>query len=192
MRSKGFTLLELMVAIVIAGILITIGIQSMSTFTVKMRVDNEISDLNRIILVARNHAATNGQNVTVCPLTSNSCTSNSHNEVSAFIDLDNDKTFDASDNETLIQVKSAMTSFDQLTYANNNTGLTYSPERVLTGVRNSTFFYCPKGYAEFARGIVVSLLSRTRKTTDTHRDGIGNYGSSGNLSCPRFLKVTDL
>ncbi|MCI2283147.1 prepilin-type N-terminal cleavage/methylation domain-containing protein [Colwellia sp. MSW7] len=67
-RKQGFTLIEIMVAISIVAIMTTIALPSLNTFIVKMRVDNEISELQRLLLTARNLAINTGKNTTVCPL----------------------------------------------------------------------------------------------------------------------------
>ena len=66
--KKGFTLIELMVGISIVAILVTIGLPAINDFSIKMRVDGEISQINRLLLTARNTAINNEVSVTVCPL----------------------------------------------------------------------------------------------------------------------------
>lgn len=168
-----------------AGILIALAAPALSNFTVKMRVDNEIGDLNRTLLAARNHAVSTGQNVTVCALNSSSaCTSDWHKELSVFIDNDNDKVYDVGDNDSIVLIKNPINDTDSLTNNKDREGLTYTPEGVFSSqADNSSFFYCPKGYDKYARGIIISQSGRTRKTQDTNNDGIDNDASGNNISC---------
>ena len=82
--KQGFTLVEVIVAIAVVGILSAIALPSMGDFLVKMRVDNEISEMQRLLLTARNIAINTGKNTTVCPLSGKNCTSNWQNKISVF------------------------------------------------------------------------------------------------------------
>ena len=82
--KKGFSLIELMVAIAVAAILSAIALPRLNVFLIQMRVDNEVSELQRLLLTARNMAINTGKNTTVCPLSGTSCTTNWHNEISVF------------------------------------------------------------------------------------------------------------
>ena len=68
MHNKGLTFIELIIGLAIISILTTIGIPSFIDWLYKTRVDNEISHLNRLLLLARNYAINTGKTVTVCPL----------------------------------------------------------------------------------------------------------------------------
>ena len=83
-KLNGFTIPELMIGIAIVGILTTIALPQINDFTVSLRVDREISELNRLILTARNGAINSGNNVIICPL-SPKCSANWHNKISVFI-----------------------------------------------------------------------------------------------------------
>jgi len=75
-RTKGFTLIELMISVSVTSILAALAIPNYSQFIVQMRVDNEISQLHRILLITRNAAINSGQKAIVCPLDeSQQCTS---------------------------------------------------------------------------------------------------------------------
>mgnify|MGYP000380327780 CR=1 FL=1 len=65
---SGFTITELLIGIFIIGILTAVAVPSLGSFMLQSRVDNEISELQRLLLTARNSAVNSGKNVTVCPL----------------------------------------------------------------------------------------------------------------------------
>ena len=89
-KSLGFTLIELLIGIAILGIIIAISLPSFSSFLVKTRVDNEISELHRLVSNARNAAINSGKNVTLCPLSSvNKCGTNWQDELSVFANSEN-------------------------------------------------------------------------------------------------------
>jgi len=64
-RKNGFTIIELMVGVAMLGILVSIALPSLNNFTVKMRVDDEISQIHRLLLTARNIAVSMEQPVTI-------------------------------------------------------------------------------------------------------------------------------
>ena len=61
LKSKAFTLIELIISIAVTSILVTIATPSLNEFIVQLRVDNEISQLHRMLLITRNSAIISGQ-----------------------------------------------------------------------------------------------------------------------------------
>jgi len=179
----GFTLVELMITIAIAAILMAIALPNFSSFLVQTRVDNEISQLQRLLLSARNTAINAEQTVTVCPLNvSNRCDTNWHNEISVFIDIDSDKTFEAISDERVIIVKGAIDNKDKLQYGQDS--LIYTPTGSISGGVSATpFRYCPKDYDDKSRGITVSTSGRSYVTSDTDNDNIDEDRSGNEITC---------
>jgi type IV fimbrial biogenesis protein FimT/type IV fimbrial biogenesis protein FimU len=180
--QQGFTLIELMVSIAIVAILSTIALPSMGEFLVKMRVDNEISEVQRLLLTARNMAINPGKNTTICPLTSGACTNNWGNEISVFTNSDNslatNNSFAAPDE--LIKVKGEIKSGDKLQYTENS--IIYTPDgRLLTTSTN--FRYCPKDKTNLSKGISISLSGRSYKSSDTDNDGKDEDSSGNEIIC---------
>ncbi len=177
--QNGFTVVELLVGISIVGILTAMALPSFSNFITELRVNNEISELNRLILTARNNAVNSGNNVIICPL-SPKCTNNWHKEVSVFMDNNNDGDYDAAD--TIIKVKSAIQSGDKLQYAKNS--LIYTPSGTLSGGAAGTpFNYCPHGATDKSRGIIVSASGRSYVTSDTDSDEKDEDRNNNEITC---------
>lgn len=169
--KQGFTLVELMVAIAVVAILSTIALPSLNDFLVKMRVDNEITEMQRLLLTARNMAINTGKNTTVCPLSSGSCTSNWGNEISVF-------TVDE-----VIKVKGAIKSGDKLQFTSNS-AVVYDPSgRLITPIIQSSFKFCPKDNADLARGIDLSISGRSYISSDTDNDGKDENRSAQEITC---------
>ena len=178
--TSGFTMVELLVTIAILGIITAIGIPGLSEFIVKTRVDSQVSEIHRLILTARNTAINTGQNVTICPLSGNTCGTNWHSEVSVFVDNNNDGDYDA--NDTLVKVKSAIQNGDKLQYAQSS--LVYTPSGTLSGGAAATpFNYCPNGHTDKSRGIVVSASGRAYATSDTDNDGKDEDRNNNEITC---------
>ena len=175
-HKNGFSLIELMVAIAVVSILSAIALPSMNDFIIKMRVDNEISEMQRLLLTARNTAINTGKNTTVCPLSSGSCTTNWGNEVSVFTNSSNttdDNKYDSA-TEELVKVKEAIRSGDKLQFA-TFTRVVYAPTgRLLFPTTASEFKYCPKdeatSTANRSRGIDISISGRSYTSSDIDSD----------------------
>ncbi|WP_341503069.1 GspH/FimT family protein [Gallaecimonas sp. GXIMD4217] len=87
MRERGFTLVELLVALVVAGILLTISYPSMRSFFVDNKLATEASQLHKGFSTARLYAINYQKRVTVCPLKDNSCDKTQWSgTITAFVD----------------------------------------------------------------------------------------------------------
>ena len=181
-HKQGFTLIELMVSIAVVAILSAIALPSMNTFLVNMRVDNEISQIHRLVLTARNSAINMEQNVILCPLIGNVCTAGQwDNELSVFIDINNNGSFEAGV-DTLLKVKSEISDGDQLIYAGRS-NLTFSPTGRITANANASFNYCPKDYDDMSRSVSISLSGRPYQSSDTDNDGKDEDREDNEISC---------
>lgn len=183
---KGFTVIELLISIAIVGILISVAAPKLSDFTVKLRVDNEISELQRLILSARNTAINTGRYVTVCPLNGSVCGTNWTNDLSVFANngntLVNNQNYDSA-NEELIKVKGEATTGDSLTFSDSI--IRFDPTGRLLSGGNGKLSYCPKGYLSFSRGLELSVSGRVYATSDLDNDDKDEYrdASKTKVSC---------
>ena len=172
-KCNGFTLVELMVSVSILSILAIVAIPNFSSFIVKMRVDSQISQLHRLLLTARNTAINSSYPVVVCPLNNSfQCSTNWQQEISVFIDINNDNSFSPDSDETIIKVKKAVKPNEKLQYGLNRNRITFAPTgRTIGWGSNGTFKYCPNGHKNLSRGIVVATSGRFYPSTDIDHDG---------------------
>jgi prepilin-type N-terminal cleavage/methylation domain-containing protein len=178
---KGFTLVELLIAISILGIVTMVAAPSLSEFVVESRADGEIITLQRLVLTARNTAINTGQNVTLCPLSSNECTSNWQNELSVFTNTGDNEKYDSA-SEQLVKTRDKVASGDKVKFSDGK-ALIFSPTGRLISGQNTTFIYCPGGHPDLARGIDISMSGRTYITQDTDNDDKDEDRSGNELSC---------
>lgn len=160
---KGFTLIEILISLSIVAITSILTIPNLNNFLIKLRVENEIDAMYRLLFVTRNAAINNGNKVTLCPLVKNQCINDWSKDLTVFIDQDNNKKLDAID--TIITTKSAITQDDQLVYGKLRNSIIYGPDGYLSGLSNGTFRYCPKQHDELSRGIVLAISGRLYKST---------------------------
>lgn len=104
--EKGFTLIELMVALSILVILLTIGVPSLIGFIHTQKVDSAVQLLKDSYNQARYEAVTRHQSVTLCPLDSstNQCGNLWGGGVLIYIDKNGDSRFDKTKDLRLKQV----------------------------------------------------------------------------------------
>lgn len=158
-----------MVGIAILAILTTIALPKLSDFTVQMRVDNEITEMHRLLLTAKNAAINSGQIATVCPLVGNACAGNNWQGPVGVISVDG-----------LIKEKSAIKTGDKLQYT--NASVIFTPSGRL-GNAIGTFRYCPTGHLEHSRGIDVSLSGRIYSSADIDADGEDELRNGAQIIC---------
>jgi len=185
LKHKGFTLVETLVAIAILISLTSIALPSFADFIIKIRVDNEISSLNRLIFVARNTAININQTVTLCPLDNeNTCKNSWQDMLSVFVDPNNNKIFEPEAGETLISVKSAITNKDKLQYGKTRVGVTYAATGHLSGWgQNATFKYCPNGHINLSRGIVIATSGRAYQSNHDNKKQVDITRSGKKIIC---------
>lgn len=180
-RYTGMTLIEILITLTIVGIASIIALPALSEYTIKTRTDAEVIELQRFIMTARNSAINSGKSVTLCPLTAGSCTTSWQKELSIFINETDNNKYDSA-NETLVKVKSVISTGDKIKFSDGAT-LIYSPTGRLTSGANVTFTYCPDGHSSLARGVTISLSGRAYITQDIDDDGKDEDRSGSELNC---------
>jgi type IV fimbrial biogenesis protein FimT len=75
-RHAGFTLLELLVAMGLVGILTAIGIPALRNFTLQQRIGTTVQDLQLDFALARSEAITRATSVSVCTSSDNATCTN--------------------------------------------------------------------------------------------------------------------
>lgn len=133
--QAGVTLVELLIVVVLAAILMSIGVPSYKYVTNSNRMSTEINSLLGDLQYARSEAVREGQYVTVCvaqstnpasPSCAASGTATWQNGWIIFADVNNNGTIDAS--EPVLRIQNALTSSDTLVASPATSTITFEKE----------------------------------------------------------------
>ncbi len=176
MKERGFTLIELMVTLVVAGILIMISYPSMTRFFNDNKLAAQAGDMQSMLATARHHALSYQAPVVICPLNSGKCSGSWQNAISAFVDTDGNG--EQSAGEELLLVQEAVSnkrSFGaaSIRYAQDGTLLSGAGTlEICQGTDNSLY-----------HGVIVTLSGRSRLAMDSDKDGVKEDGSGAAIDC---------
>ena len=135
--TRGFTLLELIIVLIISMLLITIGIPGFTTLIQNNRLTSVASTIQNNLTFARSQSVSLMNYVTVCPLQNNSCSNNWITGFDVFIDGDQSKTYNSGD--VLLKSGDSFNSNDTLVFPGS--AITFTPDGQITG-SSATFRYC--------------------------------------------------
>lgn len=166
-KVYGLTLVELIVTIVIAGILITVGVPSFTSLYEASRSDSSIRTIQSSLTFARNQAVSYGARVTLCPLSSDSCTNNWKNGFTIFIDRGARGNIDGDDQ--IIKIIGPFNSKDYVTHSSSSVSFS-ADGLVLEGAGDIS--YCPS-----------SKTSSNSKAASVSVSGSIKLSGDSNITC---------
>lgn len=182
---QGFSLIELMITLVVAAIVLTLAVPSLSDVVTRNRVTAEINALIATLNEGRSEAIKRGRPVSLCKSgNGTSCGGNWQDGWLLFEDVDSDGTLDAG--ETPIKISNGFTSgSDTLTYTATNSYVQFKSDGFV--LQTGTFKLCESGgAAKYARAAYISPTGRVRLSSDSNSNGIHDDGQTtpNELSCP--------
>jgi type IV fimbrial biogenesis protein FimT len=180
-KTSGFTLIELMVTIGIAGILVGVAIPGFNSIISNSRLTTSTNELVTALNLARSEAVKRGLSVTVRKVDDNSSThlgdtanwsgANWENGWDVFTDADSDGNFETGD--ILIKTFTALPSSYSLRGNNNFTNFVrYTPNGFLSNVGGGSFVICNGLNVAKSRLIIIKGTGRIRIATDADHNGI--------------------
>ena len=166
-KTHGFTLIELMIAIGLTGLLLSMAVPAFDTFIANARQTSAVNDLISSLHIARSAAVTTNSRVTVCASASGDACGGLDWDSGwiVFGDADGDQALDA--DETIISTGAGI---DGLTISSNEFGatMTYRPNgRVMNAAINGSvgeFSICDRRGADYAKVLIVDLSGRPRSS----------------------------
>lgn len=176
MKQRGFTLVELMVTLLVAGILVTISYPSLSRFFRDNQLSSQASELQSLLVTARNYALSYQVPVVVCPLSGSSCSTNWNNTISVFVDNNGDGQKNGTD--------STLVSMDATTITRKfaQSSVRYSPDGTLASAPG-TIELCEGSDNTLYNGVVLTLSGRSRTATDDNDDGVRDDDAGASIDC---------
>jgi type IV fimbrial biogenesis protein FimT len=155
--QTGFTLLELMVALTIAAILMTVALPNYREFIMSNRMTTATNDFVTTLAMARSEAVKRGEGVTICSSDDmETCTATAWNL--GWIIM-------VTSTSELLRVHEPLDSAITLTNAAANTAIEYRPTGFLNGGAANTFDFCDSRTGETGRQIAISATGRPTNIT---------------------------
>ncbi len=169
---RGFTLMELMVAMALLAIIATLAVPAMGDFIQRNRLSSQVNGLVASLSMARNHAVTRRREVVVCKQSgSELCDSSAEWQQGwvVFTDLNRDRQRQA--DEPLLQAHGPLdspTSVDFRAFG-SSTYIVYYPNGIPRS-SNGSFTFCAGTNSSTARVLIMSKTGRLR-VSNTYSDG---------------------
>lgn len=163
-KSKGITLIELMVTLLLVSTLIASASPIFSTLLRENQLNNQTTELTRALYYARSQALALGQSVLICPLDStlNCATQNKKIWTQGWfvaVDQNNNRNFDVQTDVKLRIFQNQKNNVDII--SNRAAVAVFSSDGNATG-SNRTFTLCHKYDNKVARQVVLSNSGRHR------------------------------
>lgn len=166
-REQGFTLIELMIAVGLTGLLLSMAVPALDMFISNARQTGAINDFVSTIHQARSTAVTTNARVTICPSSTGAgCENVSWDQGwMAFADPDSDRVVDPG--ETILATAEGVDGLN-ITSSEFSAFMTYRPNgRVANASVNGSagaFTVCDRRGASRARVMLVELSGRPRQS----------------------------
>lgn len=157
-KTTGSTLIELMVTLVVATILIVIGVPSLHQLYEAQRAQSAIRVIQQTLQYARNAAINFGVRVTVCPITSDSCSKDWRLGLTVFTDSGDKNRID--DTDKILLQTSPFNPKDIVSY--NRSAVRFHSDGLASG-SNGTLRYCPSSATSpYSKAVIVNQAGRVR------------------------------
>ena len=178
-RQRGFTLIELMIAVFLSAIVLSLAVPSFRTILQNNRQVTRLNDLVTDLAYARSEAVRRGVAVIICPRDANgdgvvdvsagggSCPASTDWSSGWVIYFDEDGDSALADADDILRVYLSQASGLALTYSRNS--IRYNAQGLAIGFAG-TFTLCDDRGADYPRGRVVNNTGRVSEV-------------SGGLSC---------
>lgn len=159
MDNRGFSLLELMVALAVLGVLLAIGVPAFGSLIDNQRMDSSVSSLLRSINYARTEAIRRNRHITLAPVGGDW-----NNGWLTFIDGNHNGVPDPGD----VVLQTEYPARNQRLDANANIAsyLRYNAqgesELLNGGFQSGTFSFCPRQPEHEGRRLIINRIGRAR------------------------------
>ena len=178
------TLIELLVALAVAVVLVTVGVPGFTTITKNNRLVASANTLAGLLGEARSESVSRRRPVSVCGSASGTaCDANWSVGAIAFLDANANGTIDTGDTV----LRRSVNPVAAVTVAlSGPTAVRYSSMGWIAVNSAGTFRVCDDRGSRYARALQVSATGRVSSATDTDNppDGVVDDASGANINCP--------
>jgi len=181
-RSRGFTLIELVICIALLVTIIAASTHSIGNLVDRQRSQSEIKGLMRTFHLARTSAINHAQIVTICPLGSDGrCTSDWNSPVSIFLDPDNQKALNNSD--FLVHVFHGSGNGHFQPAPSNRRYFQFSSLGTSRGTMGNVTWCARNDEPTLRQQLIISRSGRLRFAQDRNNDGVKEKYDGTPISC---------
>ena len=179
-KTRGLTLIELLITLAIVGILLAGATPSMTEFIQNNRAVTQINELQASLSLARNEAIRRNNNITICrSATTLSCSGDWTNGWIVFVDDDFDGIVD--DGDEVLSVHGHLTGGNTLAFS--QTRVIYANSGMARSGSNGTFVLCDARGTTNSMGIIVGVSGRPRLATSGDIGSFLEIEENAGLAC---------
>lgn len=182
--NRGYTLVELLIVLAIAGILLSIGLPKLATVQQAALGDRVLKTLMGHMALARSEAAKEGRIVTLCPSVDGvSCGDNWSRGSLLFSDRNADRKLNQDDR--VIAIRQGDLPHGSLSWRafGNRRYLQFTPTGALR-YQSGNFTYCDSTLnPQLSRQLIVNGAGRVRVARDSNGDGIREDSNDKPIDC---------
>lgn len=178
--ALGFTLLEILVTVTVAGLLLAIAVPNFVSLSTRNRLTTYTNDITSAINYARSEAIRRGLPISICASnTGTSCAGTWSNGWIVFVNTDNDSPAVVDAGETVLATHDALRSDYSLASSVYAAHLTFAANgsTASTGV----FAVCYKNNKVGAKAILLNRI-RVRLASDSDNNGIPNDEAGADIA----------
>ncbi len=187
MKQRGFSIVELMIVIAVAGLLLATAAPSFISTMRENRIVSQTNEVLGALALARSEGAKRSSvTITLCPsVTGTACadTVSWENGWIIMVDVDADATLDVSDGDTIIKYFQPLSGDNTLRTVGFDSAKSFQISSLGAPSSAGSFVVCDSRGNAFAKAVVILVSGQTRIAVDEDSDGIVNI-PTGNVSCP--------
>ena len=180
-RQYGVTLFDLLIALSIAIIVLSVGVPSFTNAMAKAESRHVSHTSHRMLAAARETAMDLDRKVKFCGINQElKCSKTSFSQLAIFVDFNENHALD--DDDTLILVRDV--NYSGQTKLSASFGRTYIQfNKDGSASQAGSLIYCHPNKPQFSSRITVSMPGRAYKGRDLNGDGIVELSSGKPITC---------
>jgi type IV fimbrial biogenesis protein FimT len=183
--TRGFSLFEILVCLLVASILIGVALPSLSEFVARQRAVAAVNQIIGAVAATRHAAVKHRATTTLCAAEAGHCVGAHRWHLGAMIFKDANANGTREADELIVAQLPAMGSGERVYWRSfrNKPYLQFSA-RGWTSWQNGSFQYCPADAdARLSKAVIINAQGRAAVSRDKDGDGIDENAAGAPLSC---------